>query len=183
MKKTLIGSCVGGIVFYIWGFVSNMVLLLGSIGVDMLPNEDAVMASLNEVSEPGYYLFPGTDNLDMDSPEYAAWMEKYRAGPVGVVILNPEGVEPISAGQLAIQLVTSLACCLLVGFVLARTTGSYVIRVLQVTSFGIFAWILVNVSYWNWYSFPALFTIGRGIEDVIGWTIVGLVMAKLIKPV
>ncbi len=182
MSRILIGSLAGGVVFFIWGFVSNMVLQLGAAGTAKLPDEDAVLRALSTVTEPALYIIPGMNNPDLDGPEFVSWSEKTRRGPVGVLALNPNGMEPISAGQLGTQLVIGILASLIAAVMLARTAGGYVQRVLSVTSLGLFAWIVVNLSYWNWYQFPPAHAAGQGADTVIGWTLVGLVMAKLVRP-
>ncbi len=38
-KKVLVGGFVGGIVLFVWGAVSLMVLPLGEVGIKEMPNE------------------------------------------------------------------------------------------------------------------------------------------------
>ncbi len=38
-KKVLVGGVVGGIVLFVWGAVSHMVLPLGGVGIKEMPNE------------------------------------------------------------------------------------------------------------------------------------------------
>jgi len=38
-KKVLVGGVVGGIVLFVWGAVSHMVLPLGEVGIKEMPNE------------------------------------------------------------------------------------------------------------------------------------------------
>jgi hypothetical protein len=44
-----------------------------------------------------------------------------------------------------------------------------------------FAWVEVNLPYWNWYRFPADFTIGAGLDTVIGWLLGGFLIAWMIQ--
>jgi hypothetical protein len=41
----------------------------------------------------------------------------------------------------------------------------------------IFAWLSTMVPYWNWYRFPASFTVAALVEQVIGWLLAGGAMA------
>ena len=47
---------------------------------------------------------------------------------------------------------------------------------------GVFEWLDINVSYWNWYKFPTAFTVASLVEQLIGWTLAGLVMALILRP-
>jgi hypothetical protein len=47
---------------------------------------------------------------------------------------------------------------------------------------GIFGFVSVLVSYWNWYGFPTDFTIAAALDEIIGWFLGGLVLAAIIRP-
>jgi hypothetical protein len=41
--------------------------------------------------------------------------------------------------------------------------------------------VLVNLQYWNWYGFPGDYTFAALLDDVIGFTLVGMVVAWRVK--
>ena len=53
--------------------------------------------------------------------------------------------------------------------VLTQVRSGYLGRVLVVTAMGLFGFVSILVSYWNWYGFPTDFTIGAVLDEVIGW--------------
>lgn len=57
-----------------------------------------------------------------------------------------------------------------------RIEGSLLRR--AVAGLGLFAWISISLSYWNWYAFPADFVVAEGIDQVAGWFLAGLAVAK-----
>ena len=65
---------------------------------------------------------------------------------------------------------------------LTQVRSGYLGRVLVVTSMGIFGFVSILVSYWNWYGFPTDFTIGAALDEVIGWFLGGLVLAAIVRP-
>ena len=50
-------------------------------------------------------------------------------------------------------------------------------RVVLSIAIDLFAWLQVSVPYWNWYRFPADFTVGNLLEVVLGWALAGAAMA------
>ena len=38
-----------------------------------------------------------------------------------------------------------------------------------------------NLEYWNWYDFPGNYVAGYMVTQIIGFTLVGLVVAALVK--
>ena len=100
--RIILAGIAGGIAMFLWSFVSHTVLPLGEVGVKMLPNEPAVMSAMKaNISEPGFYFYPGMDMAhDVSAEEQAAWAERYKAGPRGILIYHPTGAEPMGPGML-----------------------------------------------------------------------------------
>lgn len=185
MKKNLLAAILGAVIFFIWSAAVHMNPLTGPMGLSMLnEKEDAVMAALNEnVQQPGLYFFPGMDmSKHMTKEEEAAWTAKFKAGPVGLLLIEPKGGDPIMTSQLVISFISDLLCALLAAFILASTAGSCGRRVAIVASLGLFSWMAISIQQWNWYEFPFTFVMLDAINQVIGWTLAALLMAKMIRP-
>jgi hypothetical protein len=45
---------------------------------------------------------------------------------------------------------------------------------------GAFALFAISSIYWNWYGFPNAFFLAQGVDMVVGWSLAGAVIAKLI---
>jgi hypothetical protein len=54
-------------------------------------------------------------------------------------------------------------------------------RVALVTLLGVFAWLSISVSYWNWYHFPGAYIAGEAIDQVGGWLFGGIVLAAVYR--
>jgi hypothetical protein len=71
---------------------------------------------------------------------------------------------------------------ILVIWLLAQTRiGSFGGRVGFVLIAGILAAITTNVSYWNWYGFPGVYTASYILMELVGFVLVG-VTAALVLP-
>jgi len=46
---------------------------------------------------------------------------------------------------------------------------------------GILASIATNVSYWNWYGFPCVYTASYMLIQIIGFFLVGIVAAFVLR--
>jgi hypothetical protein len=184
MGKVLLGGIVGGIIIFVWGAIAHMALPLGEAGMVQLPNEDKLAATLKEaIREPGLYIFPYMDRSKMGSEaEQNALHEKIKQGPTGLLVIQPNGDEGISPKRLLIELGSNIASALLAAIVLTQVRSGYLGRVLVVTLMGLFAFASINISYWNWYHFPAEFTIAAAIEETVGGLLAGLAMAAIARP-
>ena len=86
---------------------------------------------------------------------------------------------PFTLGKwLGIEFATELVESILVVFLLAQTAvASFAGRVGFVLVAGILAAIATNVSYWNWYGFPCVYTASYMFIQIIGFLCVGIVAA------
>lgn len=184
MKRVLLGGVIGGVVMFVWGAIYHLAIPISMAGLSSLPNEEFVLTSLKaSITEPGLYFFPGMDMSQAMTPEAtAAWEAKQKAGPVGLLLYNPTGSEPMSAMQLLSELGADILAAFIAVMVVVNIRGSYGRRVLAVAALGLFAWLTLSLSYLIWYRFPAAHICAEGIDQVVGWALVGLVLGKLIKP-
>jgi hypothetical protein len=183
MGRVLVGGLVGGIVFFLWGFVSHVVLPVGQMGIRSLPNEEPVLAAMREqIREPGLYFFPGMDmSRKLSDAEQKAWEEKYRTGPYGILVYHPNGEQPMSGRQLGTQFGTDVVCALLIALLVSMTAVGYAGRVAASVLTGVFAWVSISVPHWNWYGFPTAFALGEGIDAIVACLLGGLVIAWIVK--
>jgi len=184
MGRRLLAAIAGGIVVFVWSAVSHMALGLGSAGIRTLPNEERMAQAIRGVvTEPGLYFFPGMDpSRKMTPEEERAWTERYRRGPSGLMIVQPGGRDPMEPTQFVVELLADILAAGVAAFLLAGLGGPLLARAGAVGLLGLFEWADLSVSYWNWYKFPTLYTGAALVEQVVGWTLAGLVMALMLRP-
>ena len=184
MVKVLGGALVAGIVVFFWGAIAHMALPIGTMGIPQNPGEDKVVAAIKDtIREPGFYFIPGRDmSKPLSKSEEEAYTAKIKQGPSGVMVIHPEGSDSMSPRQLLTELGSSIVAAFLAALVLTQVRSGYFGRVLVVTAMGLFGFLSILVSYWNWYGFPTDFTIGAVLDEVIGWFLAGLVLAAIIRP-
>ena len=182
MKRIVIAGVVGGVIVFVWAFVAHVVLPLGEIGFDSLPNDEPVISALKgSVPESGLYFFPGFPNhRDATKEEQEAYAARVRQGPSGIVVYTAGGAEMMAPSQLVTELLTSVLAALVAAWVLASVGGGYGKRVLLVALLGLFGFVSILLSYWNWYGFPTDYTVANGATEVVGWLLAGLAMAKIV---
>ena len=191
--RVLLAGVLAGIVSFIWGAASHMVLNLNESSIKTIPNEQVVMSALHQnIKEPGFYFYPGgmetMAKLPKEQQEAAAkqWEETYKAMPHGVLILTPPNGTPLNFPKL---LLTQLGLDVIGGIVAAwllmlaaASVPSFIGRVLFVAAIGFFATLSIDAPYWNWYGFPKNYLIASFIDSTAGWALAGLVLAAMIKP-
>src|SRR5262245_46633483 len=180
MKRILLAAALGCVVLFLWGGLSHTVLFIGA-GFTPLPAEDTVVKALcNSVKEKGLYFFPGKDFHHSTPEQEAAWREKFRTGPTGILIYRPVGGEPFSVRKLLVQLLSNLITGLIIAFFASLIAGSYWKRVFAISLLGLMACNAVSTIYWNWYEFPTSFFVAQIVDQVVGFFLAGLLIAKIV---
>ncbi len=154
-----------------------MVLGLGMVGVQNLPQPQPVMDALKAATpQSGFYFFPPADAAGKVAPDKAG-------GPYGIMIYNSAGAGAPMTGQLIKECALNIVMALFAAYLLTLVSGvtGYVARVGFVTLLGLMVGLMTNVQYWNWYRFPLNYTIVGVVNDVVGFLIVGLIAAAIVK--
>ena len=187
--KILMAGILGGIVMFIWTSIAHMALPLGEAGIGEIPNESAVLSAMqsNIGDQTGLYIFPGPglgkNATRQEKDEAMRHMgEKMAANPSGILMYHAPG-RPLALGKLlGVEFGTELLEAILVVFLLAQTPiASFAGRVGFVLVAGILAAIATNVSYWNWYGFPCVYTASYMLIQIVGFLCVGIVAALVLR--
>jgi hypothetical protein len=187
--KILLAGILGGIAMFIWTSIAHMALPLGEAGLREIPNESGVLSAMqsNIGEETGLYIFPGPGvgkNATRQEKNEAMkhMVEKIATNPSGILMYHAPG-RPLMLGKwLGIEFGTELLEAILVMLLLAQTgIASFAGRVGFVLVAGILAALATNVSYWNWYGFPCVYTASYMFIQVIGFLCVGIVAALVLR--
>ena len=187
--KILLAGILGGIVMFIWTSIAHMALPLGEAGLGEIRNESAVLSAMqsNIGDQTGLYIFPGPglgkNATRQEKNEAMKHMgEKIATNPSGILMYHPPGRPLVLGKLLGVEFGTELLEAILVVFLLAQTRiASFASRVGFVLGAGILAAIATNVSYWNWYGFPCVYTASYMFIQIVGFFLVGIVAALMLR--
>jgi hypothetical protein len=187
--RILLAGVLGGIVMFIWTSIAHMALPLGEAGIEEIPNESAVLSAMQSSmgDKTGLYIFPGLGvgkNATRKEKNDATkqMQQRIAANPSGILMYHPPGRQFAFGKSLAVEFSTEVLQAILVIWLLARThIESFGGRVGFVLIAGILAAITTNVSYWNWYGFPGLYTASYVLIEIIGFALVGIVAALVLR--
>jgi hypothetical protein len=190
MKHIFLAALLGAIAMFIWTSIAHMVLPLGDAGIREIPNETAVLSAMQGsiAGEAGLYFFPGfglgpNPGREAQHEAMKHMDEKLAQHPSGLLLYHPAGSRPFfMVRHLSIEFVTEFLEALLIVYLLSRTRlRTFGARVGFVTVAGVLAAIATNISYWNWYGFPAVYTGAYMLIQVVGFLCVGLVAGFVLK--
>ncbi len=181
--RTLIGGVVGGIVLFIWGSIAHVATPLGSAGIQSIPNEDAVMESMRaNITQPGLYFFPGIDPARQnDEAAMKEWEAKAVRGPAGIMAYQLRGEAGLPPNLLITEFASNVLVGVLVAFILGNIAGSLAFRVVVAGAIALLAGVDIYGSYWNWYKFPTAYTLAQITIQVVGYLLMGAVIAAIAR--
>jgi len=187
-KRILLAGVLGGLAMFLWSSIAHMGLGLGSLGIQDIPNEQAMMGAMKgNLPQSGFYFFPGLGvapgaSRTEKNAAMNIYQQKVANGPSGILVYHASGQKAISAGQLLTELGTNVVQALLAAILLAFAgLRSYGARVGFVALAGVMAGITTNISYWTWYGFPGSYTMGYALTEIAGYVCIGLVAAAIVK--
>lgn len=187
--RILLAGVLGGIAMFVWTSIAHMALPLGEAGIREIPNESSVLSAMQSSmgDTAGLYIFPGLSvgkNATHDEKNEAMkqMQQRIAANPSGILMYHPPGRQFAIGKSLAIEFGTEVLQAILVIWLLAQTRiESFAARVGFVLIAGILAAITTNLSYWNWYGFPVVYTASYILVEVIGFVLVGVIAALLLR--
>jgi hypothetical protein len=189
-KRIILAGVLGAVAMFIWTAIAHMATPLADAGISEIPNEEAVLAAMESGigAKGGLYMFPGMGlGPDATHAQQSEAMKDYEAklakNPSGLLLYHPAGSRAMEMPKhLTIEFITQLVQGLLMVALLAQTRlVTFGGRVAFVTVAGILAAITTNVSYWNWWGFPATYTFPYMFIRIVGFFVLGLVAAFMLR--
>jgi hypothetical protein len=187
--RVLLAGILGGIAMFVWTTIAHMVLPLGEAGFREIPDEQSVVGAMNSAigDQAGFYIFPGpglgpNPTREQRSEAMKRMAEDFPKHASGLLIYHPAGRSFSFGKSLGTEFVTELLEAILIVFLLTRTRlQSFGARVGFVFVAGILAVTATNISYWNWYGFPANYTAAYMLIQIIGFICTGIVAALVLS--
>jgi hypothetical protein len=170
--RIIIAGLLGGIAMYIWSSVAHVGTPLATMGINMINNGAALTETVAAGVDhrDGLYVF--------NKP-----VGKTAMGQTGFLVFNTNGPTAMVPANLILEFATEVTETILVAWLLAQTAlVGFGARVGFVAVVGAVASIATNIPYWNWYKFPADFTLAAMIVTFVGYVVAGIAIAAVLRP-
>jgi hypothetical protein len=164
-------ALLGGGILFVWGFVTHVVIGLYDPVFQGFADEAEVTAALERnAPAAGLYYLPA-------EPERGATPQTE-----AFVNLVPAGQRTAFGPMMGLGLLAHASTVFLVLTLLAGSwPAGYGGRVARFSLAGLALAFAVHSYYWVWFDFPGwYFALSLG-DSVVGWTLVGLALAKLVS--
>ncbi|CCB88600.1 hypothetical protein [Simkania negevensis] len=189
MGRIIFGGILGGIIAFVWSFVSWMVLPWHEWTLQSFSNEEFVSWVIKEnVKKDGVYIIPhkGSSKTALTPSELKDKVDpdksKTKEGPFIYAQIKRKGIDYTSPKQYIISFLTQFVGASLISFLLLKAAeSSYMGRLLFVTTMGLIIGVLGSIPNWNWFGGGNLFLLISVADLVITWFLAGLLMAAVVK--
>jgi hypothetical protein len=180
--RILLAGLAGAIAMFLWTAIAHMATPLGAVGFHQVPNEPAVLKTMNDSigMKQGLYFFPWVDMNDPKAMEKSEALEK--TNPSGMLLYRGpgQGMDANMTPMLIKEFLKQFVQALIAAWIASMIAASFMTRVCVVAGIGISAAIATNVSYWNWYGFPLDFTEAAIIIEIVSAVVAGIAIAAVL---
>jgi hypothetical protein len=179
-KRVLLGTVVGGVVLFFWGFVWHAVLPFAVQTLQPFSNEDQLAALIVAgTSRSGTHVIPKVQP-GADAAQAKAMEERGMRGPmvVAAVRLGSFNFPKALMIQFGITLLAAFLGTWLVTVARPTTLSGRVGFLVIVALAG---WTMHSLPSWNWYSFGIDYILCELIDVVVGFGLLGVVIHKVVE--
>lgn len=169
MRKQLLGSLVGGIILFLWQFLSWTVLNVHGSEMQATPNQDAILQTLSQNLQEGQYFLPQWPEKSPE--EQRAAMESSAGKPWATISYHPS----MNTGM-GLNMVRGLAADLVAAFLLTWLLLRFAqldMRTAVLAALAVGGTGYLTIAYLNSVWFEG-HTIGQLIDTVVQWGLVGV---------
>ena len=189
MKRIVIAGVAGGIVLFIWGFVSWMFIPWHQL--EKMPGEAQVAQAMRDAEIPsGAYHLPGmVDDPALTDEENDANTEAFNAaheqGPIATIMYKSGGSSPLGIMSMIVGVVLDIITAGVAAAILtmaAPALGGFVGRVLFVLMLGVYVAVGNNLMDWNWMHYPLKFSLQMAGDTLVASLLLGVTLAIIVNP-
>ena len=182
-KKLIKYALIGGFTVFIWSLFSWMVLPWHAQSLHRFSDELEVAEVLQKnAPESGIYILPNTSHYSNRTPtkEIKRAQEILKKGPLMFASIELRGMKKMEFTPLLLSLCSCVLAAGIAAWMLLQTQDlCFLERAFFVALIGLLVAILGIFPAWNWWHFSTSYILVTCLDLLIGWTLAGLLMARL----
>tara|TARA_B110000091_G_scaffold198331_1_gene227235 strand:+ start:74 stop:616 length:543 start_codon:yes stop_codon:yes gene_type:complete len=178
MKKHLIFSVIGGLIFFVWGFISWAGANLHEEEQTYTPLESEVLSAIASTGlKTGMYaLGQGDKTLGMDA-QWNDWVANFKGKPWGRL-----NYQPNMQVTMEMNLFRSFTKCLVIAAILNAILGMINTPVMKTTitfcvAIGFMGFMSEFYTSYIWYKTPGIYA--HILDATVPWELVGVLAGKM----
>lgn len=177
MKKLLLGSILGGLIIFIWQFLSFALLELHRPASQYTPKQEEILSFLNtQFTESGSYVVPNYPD-DASTQEKQDLSKSSEGKPWAVISYHKTMEADMTMNMIRGFLIDIVMAGLLCWIIARFADRSYANIVMTALAVGLISFFFV--PYTNHIWFPSFDLNAYLIDAIVPWTLVGLVLGAI----
>jgi len=178
-SRSFLAALAAAFVIFVWQGISHMALPWFHDSLNKFENEAAMVKAIKaNAKTDGMYHLPHPDMNDKAAMETA--MKQSESGVSVFLAVRLNGRSGM-AESMVHQFIYNLLGALFVTFLLTKLSHSGTgCRVGVTVFFSLFAIVTAILPNWSWWAFSNTFTGFLVFDHLVGWTLAGFVLAKLV---
>jgi len=178
---------IGGIIVFVWGMISWMLLPWHTMAMNKFKDEQRVAEVIRENAPiSGVYILPNMYRISGTEEEIQKQMAKdaelMQKGPVMFSSICLTGMDVKSVSPFITSIIINILAAGVITWMLMQTKGlKFMNQVGFITLGGVFVALVGDLPQWNWWGFAGNYIFVCMLDHVVGWFLAGLAMAKLMK--
>jgi hypothetical protein len=172
MKKLIIGSLVGGIILFLWQFLSWTVLNLHYPAHQYTPNQDAIMQTLTpQLNKDGGYIMPALPP-DATMDQYEAFEKQCEGKPWAVITWHQARHMNMGLNMLRGFIVDILIIAFFCSIISRMNALNFTAILISSLFAGMIVFLNVPYTYHIWFQTYDL--LAYFIDMIVGWGLCGI---------
>jgi hypothetical protein len=194
----IVGTMMGGFLAFVWGMMAWMMIGIHDSSVRQIPNQEIIAQGLmRDGLKTGFYQYPAMQTMpgpDGKKEKFASKDDEklgvahhsalHKQGPIFSIIYQEKGSEVMTGKVMFTGLFLNMVSAFIMCVILYCSLGIAVHFWQRAMLVFLMAYqsASAHLLYWNWMQFPWDHTVAMVTDVMIGWILIGLLLAKLIAP-
>ena len=177
MKKALLFALVGGIIIFVWQFISFAIPNFHKAGMEYTPMQDEILSSIEKSGlEEGMYML-GQPDPDLSKEEYDAAMQKYEGKPWAVLNYQEVNSSAMAMNMIRGFIIAILTSLIFFWLITQMKDPTVWKRIFLGISVGFIGFLFVPYTNFIWFREPDIWA--YMLDGVAPWAILGWIGHKM----
>ena len=177
MKKAIFFSLLGGLILFVWQFISFAMPNLHKSGVEYTPLQDEVLAAIESSGlQEGMYMLGQPDpELSGDASKTA--MKKYEGKPWAILNYQAENSDKMAMNMIRGFIICIIVAAMFFWVIRQQKDPKLATRILTGLGIGLMGFLFVPYTNFIWFREPDIW--GYFADGIVPWVILGWVGHKM----
>ena len=177
MKKTLLFTLIGGIILFVWAFISFAMPNFHKAGMEYTPLQDEILTVLEKSGlEEGMYMLGQPDpELSMDEQKEA--MAGYEGKPWATLNYQLENSSAMATNMVRGFIIDLIIALLFFWIIRQQKDPTLMKRVLTGVAVGFIGFLFVPYTNFIWFKEPDIWA--YMLDGIVPWAIIGFIGHKM----